>query len=183
QKLHQRTAILLRGVDDLHQRRPAPRLHAEEAAAECRAVLSRERSRIAVAEAKRARHRPVARFRRHVEHKRVGGIERDGTQQFHSSGPPVFGSSHVGFASACASWIGAAFSPPIRCTTRSPLASMRRLVCACRSSRPRYWCARLANPSICQRSKATIKCRAKPSVTSTAPASPNPSSCKAEASG
>ena len=43
-----------------------------------------------------------------------------------------------------------------------------------RASRPRYCCARLSNPSVCQQSKATIRCRAKLSVTSTAPISSKP---------
>ena len=70
-------------------------------------------ARIAVTEAERARHRPVARLRRHVEHKRVGGIERDGAQQFHRRGPPASRIEPCRFASACARLTGAALSAPM----------------------------------------------------------------------
>ena len=55
---------------------------------------------IPVAEAERARHGPVAGFRRHVEHERVGWIKRDGAQELHRRGPPSFGSSQEGAAKA-----------------------------------------------------------------------------------
>ena len=55
-----------------------------------------ERGRIPIAEPERARHRPVAGLRRHVEDERVGWIERDGAQQLHRRGPPSFGSSQEG---------------------------------------------------------------------------------------
>ena len=45
EEIDERAAIFRRGVDDLHQCRPAPGLHAEKAAAKCGAILSGERGR------------------------------------------------------------------------------------------------------------------------------------------
>src|SRR5215472_1973999 len=96
EKFHQRAAIVLRRVDDLHQCRPAPGPHSEKTAAESRTLLAAQLGWVPITKSERARYRPIARLGRSVEHERVGWIERDGAQELHKRGPPSFGSSHEG---------------------------------------------------------------------------------------
>src|SRR5437763_4386657 len=183
QKFHQVSAIVLRRVDDLHQRRPAPRPHPKKATAERRPILAGQPGRIAVVEPERARYGPVPRLGRRVEHERVGWIERDGAQELHRRGPPSFGSNHDGAASALTRSYRPVLAAPRLRVTRSPLSSMRRLTSRSRESLPKYSRPTPSNPSTCQVSTASIRCRAKLSVTWTAPASPNPSCSSAEPRG
>ena len=72
QRFDQRGALAGVGLDDLHQRRPPERFDAEEAAAERRARLAFDQSvGIAVPEREGARHRPLARLGRALEHESV----------------------------------------------------------------------------------------------------------------
>ncbi len=68
------------GLDDLHQRRPAEGLDAEEAAAKRGARFAFERRRIAVPEHEGAGYRPLARLGRVFENESVRGVEPDGAQ-------------------------------------------------------------------------------------------------------
>ena len=89
QRLDRGGAIVVARFDDLHQGRPAERSDAEKSAAERRARLALRASRIGVGEHERARHRPLARLRRALEHEGVGRIEPDGAQELHRPfGPP-----------------------------------------------------------------------------------------------
>ena len=119
-------AIGFARFDDLRQRRPAERLHAEEAAAEGGAWRSIERGRVGMAEHEGARDRPFARLSRTIEHECVGRIEADGAQELHRRGPPLSGSSQDATVSAPTSARRSGWPPPVRRTRRSPLASMSR---------------------------------------------------------
>ena len=112
--------------DDLHQRRPAERSNTEKAAAERRARLAFQCRRVAVPEGKGARHRPLARLGRLLEHESVRGIEADGAQQFHVRGPFVAGSNQDGAASFGKNFLRSISALPARRISRSPLSSMSR---------------------------------------------------------
>src|SRR6185437_6673212 len=172
---HQRSAIVLGRGDDLRQGRPAPGLHSEEAAAERRTILAVQLRRIPIAKAERTRHRPIARLSRHVEHERIGRIERNGAQELHTRSPPGFGSNQEGEAKASRRSRRTVLFVPIRRTRRSPLSSITRVVCGSRASRLRNWRAMMLKPSTCQASLASIRCLAKLSMICIAPASPKPS--------
>jgi hypothetical protein len=80
QRIDRGTTIVVAGFDDLHQRRPTQRLHAEKAGTERRAFLALHCFRIVIPEHERARDRPFAGLGRGFEHEGVRRIEADGAQ-------------------------------------------------------------------------------------------------------
>src|SRR5207253_5617203 len=123
---HRRRLLLIVRIHDLNERGEAERRDPEEAAAEGDTRLAFERYRIKVEENEAARHRAFARLGRPLEDERVGRIEPDGAQQFHARGPPVWGSSQEGTASAVSRRCSFTSSLPLRRTKRSPTLSMVR---------------------------------------------------------
>ena len=91
QQLHQRPRDPLRSRRRSAPVSTSPRIARRESRCETPNAPCPQLGRIAIPERERARHRPFAGLRRHVEHERVGWIERDGAQELHSRGPPSFG--------------------------------------------------------------------------------------------
>src|SRR6185437_5216764 len=118
--------------DDLHQRRPAERADAEEAAAKRRARLAFELARIAAPEDEGARHGPFAGLGGRFENERVRRVEPDSAQELHVRGPLLFGSNHDGSFSRGSKALRSTFADAMRRSSRSPLSSMsrRRPCCA-----------------------------------------------------
>jgi hypothetical protein len=107
----------------LNERRPCERTVAEKAAAERRTFLADERGKINAVKRKSGRDRPLPRFGGDWEYEGVRRIEPDGTQEFHSRGPPLCGSSHDGAASfGPGQWCSTGL--PTRVTSNSPLSPM-----------------------------------------------------------
>ena len=141
QRLDQRGAIVLARLDDLHQRRPAERRHAEEAAAEGGARLAVERiadRRPQNMKAPETAHSPgsAARSNTNVSDGSSRMVRKSFTT---AAGPPVAGSSHDGAASArqAASRRSAVEPVPMRRTSRSPFSSMSRRTPTLRAAKPR----------------------------------------------
>src|SRR5687767_834347 len=88
--------VVVVGIDDLRQRRPAERRNAKQPGAESRALLAFEFGRILVPEHEGAWHRPFARLSGLLKDESVRRIEADGTQQFHRRGPPRLASYQDG---------------------------------------------------------------------------------------
>ena len=127
QPLDQRGAIRLARLDDLHQRRPAERLDAEERrrgrpSAPCLRALSA--SAFQNTKAPDTAHSPgsAARSNTNVS----DGSSRMVRSSFMCAVRRVFGSSHDGAASAGMSCLRSASTLPTRRTSRSPFSSMSR---------------------------------------------------------
>src|SRR3569623_1874334 len=117
-------AIAIGRLDDLHQRRPSPRLEPEKSTTKRRPRPALQRAGIVSPKPESARHCPLPRFRCRIEHKRIRGIEGNRPKQLHSRGPPVCGSSHDGMRNAVNKALRPTSVLPSWVTSKSPLSAM-----------------------------------------------------------
>ena len=87
QRVDQSNTVGLACLHDLHQGRPAERIHAEKAGAERAAGLALQIVGLDIGKDKGARHRPFAGLGGVLEYKCIRRIEPDGAQEFHVRGP------------------------------------------------------------------------------------------------